>query len=614
MGRLVLVSIGPVQDFIAAARTSRDLAAGSRLLDRGVRLLQDYLRRQHSAEVVYPSASDQAANLPNRFLCRMGGDFNPHGLECELRRELTALVRDAAGEAGERLAMDGAAAQRDEQLGALFECHLAVVEEAGRTFGARTFGDSWKELARQMAARKACRDFGVYAGDSREKCTLCGQWEQMGGEEPDRKNMRLWWDRLRRQSPWTHRIGPHERLCGVCLTKRIMATTSEDVERVRSTEDVATGPWKAAVDQLADLHGLRDAFVRTLDPVIPRAKPDDAWQQYAGEWLLHEDLLRAVKEKLHGDGDDEAARRIACQIAAARAALVSATIEAGVRSAPSRYLAVLHADGDRMGRILSAAAEAEEGKNALREISQRLSKFAYAAKEIIQRRADEGAECIYTGGDDVLALLPLACALQVSEELRQAYANARIIAGGKQSTLSVGLAVGHVRYPLQILLEAARQAEKRAKEHYDRDAFCIRLVKRSGETVMAGAKWTAGDDAVADVLDRLRRAFSDGASDRWVYHFQRERGALEGLTQQPRAAAKEVERLIGRSWNEGGEGARGALKTEVPKLLPALFASASEVSDAADSQRDETQRWAGVLEDFGNLCHIASFLARGGRA
>ncbi len=137
---------------------------------------------------------------------------------------------------------------------------------------------------------------------------------------------------------------------------------------------------------------------------------------------------------------------------------------------------------------------------------------------------------IYAGGDDVLAMLPAEQALPCGRALRMAFrgdpelpsvfrgalAGAcqpgfvaidggwggwehwqkqflkrgfHLLVPGQRADLSAGIAIGHMHAPLQNLVEAARQAEKRAKHEYGKSAFAISLFKRSGETIQWGAKW-----------------------------------------------------------------------------------------------------------------------------
>jgi hypothetical protein len=77
---------------------------------------------------------------------------------------------------------------------------------------------------------------------------------------------------------------------------------------------------------------------------------------------------------------------------------------------------------------------------------------------------------------------------------------------GLKATVSVGIAIGHIKEPLQDMVREAQQAEKRAKrstnhDGWDRNAIAVTLFKRSGETIMWGAKF----DSKAFVLLELFR-------------------------------------------------------------------------------------------------------------
>ncbi|MCX8038886.1 MAG: type III-B CRISPR-associated protein Cas10/Cmr2, partial [Candidatus Sumerlaeia bacterium] len=166
-------------------------------------------------------------------------------------------------------------------------------------------------------------------------------------------------------------------------------------------------------------------------------------------------------------------------------------------------------------------------------LSEALANFAlYLAGPIVE--CFDG-QLIYAGGDDVVALLPAENALRGARVLRMAFRGdpqlsdkfegairAReeqwgfvglsrdpeklkrlrrfipvgypLIVPGKRTDVSAGIAIGHMHSPLQNLVEAARRAEKRAKDNYrDKDkgigAFAVSLFKRSGETIQWGARW-----------------------------------------------------------------------------------------------------------------------------
>lgn len=168
---------------------------------------------------------------------------------------------------------------------------------------------------------------------------------------------------------------------------------------------------------------------------------------------------------------------------------------------------------------------------------------------------------IYSGGDDVMAMLPVADVLSAIARLRQAYRgegeagesaevtglrrsdrlrlangyaylNGRLMRTmGTRATVSCGVVIAHHMAPLGFVLDQLREAEKAAKryrrirvlgengrrqEHtIDRDAFHIRVIKRSGGTLDLSAEW--GEPLA--LLRRLRDFLADpGVSRRAVYH------------------------------------------------------------------------------------------------
>ncbi len=199
------------------------------------------------------------------------------------------------------------------------------------------------------------------------------------------------------------------------------------------------------------------------------------------------------------------------------------------------YVAILAFDGDEMGKWVSGAKLpklrnqvsllAKEYLNGIPgsesvprsltpsyhlQFSEALANFATKEAERIVK--DHDGQLIYAGGDDVLAMLPatkaIDCAKALREKFRQSYStNKKYILPGNGMDVSVGLAIGHFKAPLQMLVREAQVAEKRAKSDYERAAFAVSLYKRSGEIIHWGAKW---DSNAIDLMKELTRLTSEG--------------------------------------------------------------------------------------------------------
>jgi hypothetical protein len=198
------------------------------------------------------------------------------------------------------------------------------------------------------------------------------------------------------------------------------------------------------------------------------------------------------------------------------------------------------------------------------QFSELLGNFSlHCARRIVE--AFDG-RLIYAGGDDVLAMLPADTALDCARALRAAFRGEKslrelakgvvqrrgkpaewksdrltklfevqhegfvklteaaspdgfgaeasllsdpvtfaIAVPGPAADASVGIAIAHFKSPLQDVVRAAQDAEKRAKKQLGRGAVAVTLFKRSGETIKWGCKWAGGGlelyRAVADALD-----------------------------------------------------------------------------------------------------------------
>jgi CRISPR-associated protein Cmr2 len=166
------------------------------------------------------------------------------------------------------------------------------------------------------------------------------------------------------------------------------------------------------------------------------------------------------------------------------------------------YYAVLMMDGDDLGQWLSGEKSgAPVSEQFHRGLSRKLASFALdRARPIVK---GFGGHLLYSGGDDALAMLPAARALGCAHALVSAFREILPGAGA-----SAGIAIGHVRSPMQDTIQAAREAERTAKKREGKDAVCFVVRKRSGEGVAFTAPWSSGAVAVWRALDERAAQFS----------------------------------------------------------------------------------------------------------
>lgn len=282
-------------------------------------------------------------------------------------------------------------------------------------------------------------------------------------------------------------------------------------------------------------------------------------------------------------------------------------------------------------------------------ISKALGDFSLKLVRYIVENRHPG-KLVYAGGDDVLALLPLDSVLEVSRELRAAFSGEiftgevgsdgectkfevqfgkqkagyvllELIKGdrtsrqllatmGHQAEASTGIAIAHYKNPLDLTLEAVRNAEKAAKSKEGRNAFNITFLKRSGEIMSAGAKWHYSCktvDTVSVLLEFQQRFTNDEISGKFPYVLREETETLSMIENQELYAA-EIKRLLHRQ-----QGRHKLTKDEEKKLasdLAKLVMKANEEkrSHAKDSEKNQPQ---GKLKTFADLLVFTRFLATG---
>ncbi|MEL6407018.1 MAG: type III-B CRISPR-associated protein Cas10/Cmr2 [Chloroflexota bacterium] len=235
-----------------------------------------------------------------------------------------------------------------------------------------------------------------------------------------------------------------------------------------------------------------------------------------------------------------------------------------------RYFAILHMDGDKMGKALSQLKTLEEHQT----FSHKLNEFAdTSVRNITDNRDKKRVVLVYAGGDDVLAFAPVNQVLSYAEELRTAFEDKMGL------TASAGISINYFKAPLDIALDTARQAEKTAKESFGRNAVTIRETTHSGNIRDAGGKWVDEDTntqavvAFTGFMDEIRRQMEQQALStklgfdlrELAYEMVSNIPELEATLKQARA--EEVRRILNRRLSD-------SLNRDIATALREDFATA----------------------------------------
>lgn len=749
----LLFTLGPVQEFIATARRTQDLWAGSFLLSyltwQGMRVLAErlgpdcilfpslyaqplvdqWLHQVHGVIERPPQGESLAqASFPNRFLAlvpaALASTFGEQARQALLAewRQLTQHVKSyIEGRLPEQsLASDNTwnhlwqvqgdtsfeiywvalpwsddpqkiIQQHKHWLGITEQTAFEHVMERFRQRRASYINPGtlypwlYTLTERALGSRKALRSYNAAVQEG-YKCTLCGIREALRpASAQSYHGIGVFWASVARAFSGDFHAEGRERLCAVCVTKRLAVDAYLRLEigipdaSFPSTSTMAVETFRAEALERSDvlqaeLKELVDAFrgvklrfkfkagrARPVPKVQSLARQKDLTPlvQMDGRWFYRDSYDPAALQAEYGQDSITGEAKSAAEKARHKLETLLKHAEDHGVAPPSTYYAIVYMDGDRMGEWLSGEHEKvptieqvlhprvreglrDEWQEILGErrplapsLHTAVSSALRAFSQKVVRPIIE-AHCgmlVYAGGDDVIAFFPLRHLLPAVWDLRRLYSGDTCECEGFQSrrgfvrhrqalwmmmgqaaTASVGIAIAHHLQPLSQALNAAREAEHVAKHVFDRNAFAVNLLKRSGERLMTGAKFTYGTDVVSiGIMERVIGALHSTAgpklSSRFMYQLAQE-GTLSLLEGNVVAAQEaELKRLIARHVESKDEdkAAREATIQQLTIDMTSLLRAMRQAHQGLDKAEDSRIRTPFQL--FTSLLLLVRFIA-----
>ncbi len=633
----LLFSIGPVQEFIAAARNTRDLWSGSYLLSYLVGTVLARIALDFGPDhVIFPNLANQpildlllrrelwdhhkaadgselwqafryydprgkerllTPSLPNRFLALLPATMAEHPkwqspddvgrtgaaryaahLENEIREKLHCIARSVSGHCTEKAPGSVNAERFMAQVQKLLEVH-------------------WQVLPWPRTVKEALASTGHLPGEvvgSHPLDPLRSVLTMLNRMPKEHRDPWCFWDQ---DTGAEGKAGPLSQVSNAWSA--LFALVRWQLDAVKNTRRFAAwgdGGWRVDRRQNKDsLNGKEEACLEVPSDekqakALSRQLADGNENVFKpGDFLGASTLLKRLwhltwlsKEHQFNPQypDFDFAMPNTRSIAAHEPFAPTADDGSGTEE-EGKYFAVLALDGDEMGKWVGGlkcpelagqlSREAREyfeheqrGNEAFLKARRPLSpSFHLQFSELL---ANFGLHCarriveafdgrlIYSGGDDVLAILPADTAIPCARALRAAFRGERglsnlakgvvnrrsgkreqwksdrstplfvvehpgfiklttqaapegsgaeaglldepvkfsFLVPGPAADCSVGIAIAHYKSPIQDVVRAAWDAERRAKNDLDRGAVAVTLMKRSGEITEWGCQWDSG--------------------------------------------------------------------------------------------------------------------------
>ncbi len=482
---ILIFSLGPVQGFIAEARRLGDLDAGSRLLVRlaaaAGQAIQDC-----GGSLIFPDSL--GGDVPNKLVARLPSDKVKNAAQAS-QQAVQEEWQKCANAARQHLMSNGPALDDvwesiwNRQVMAFWETYWVAAPEND------DYHTAYDAASRAFDAAKRTRAFSqVEEGGIKD--SLSGRRSALRVRDMD---ARAYWAQVSKSPNITRaelRPGGREHLDAIGTVKRWGGVTqgAPSVSKISAADFLAV-----AKSNEPTLAMYRETIKGLLGEHRFRVSNDDAWP-YGGDLFFLETLTPERLSDSYGLEEPEAGA-----LEMARGQLCELYQRVGAR--PRSYYAIIALDGDDMGKMVSGCqTEAEH-----QALSRKIITFAAGVRPTVEEHL---GHTVYAGGDDVLALAPLSAAIELAQQLAIEFQ------GKVGGTASAGIAVVHRLYPLSAALRAAREAEHQAKRVPGKATLCVRVLKRSGETVDSRTSW----DAMGDTFEKLVHLFgSEAVSSKLAY-------------------------------------------------------------------------------------------------
>lgn len=596
--QVLIITIGPVQQFIAQARKTRDLWYGSHLLSELSKVAAQTLMSS-GVTLIFPSIGegDSWNNLKvaNKIIGVVEVGGNPREIALAVRKAVAMSWINRADNVKKRLEPYINTSMWDRQIKDFIECYAVwtpmAVDESDY--------DKAVERADQlMTARKSLRDFcqnepGALFGDKKSRL------------DSGRESV-IWPEQLRNLARFGIKRG--ETLDAISLVKRL--SNKIDSKIFPSVCDMAFLPYRNKIQnnesKMSDINSFyEDVRYQCADLQLKGSNVNDYESALFYENRVEEfvaETLEQLREK-QGSGfrktndEEEHVSGIVKRITQLRS-----KYRIDSKQLPN-YYAFIMCDGDNMGETLRLMKTI----GAHKEFSEKLSNFATAAEEIISHRNQSDGDkvtvrgqLVYSGGDDVMAYVSLSDCMEVCEKLQQKFTEIMrdaVPVGLPRPTLSIGVAIVHMLERLEVACNLARRAEHDAKSN-GKNRISIIMQKRHGGT-LSTISLPFGD--VKDILGGIEKGQESTlrpSPTLQVKEFQRYYRNGYFSTKFPhelREMYLEYRSLIkGSAWHNDEVGLHKLLSLEVERLL-----RKKKPSQLSDSKYAEFVTWVRTCFHYG---------------
>ncbi len=558
---LFLFTISPVQRFIALARKTQDLYAGSYLLSHLCRVGGKKAEKLSGNKTIFPNLENYS--IPNRFIIQFNTDQNLQQFGEEIEYCVRSEIKKIANVILTNMDIQKPPYHFYDQMQHYFSIFWVFYPNDNKGYA-----HAYREIERLMGAIKNVRAFKQLKEVGR-KCSLDGQYNalfykrRVNGRPPAfiTKNINGLGDPIELKADF--RIQAGEGLSAVSFLKRFIKEADSlfrpkfsynshfpSTARIALLHILSKFENSGDINQLISLKKYRDFFGRDFDEQL----------------YFEENLTKNYFQKQGMARFVDAIPKLKNELKEIKK-LISLK-----RYKFTKYYALIMYDTDNMGEWLSGKFLKIKKQSELeyfhKTLTEKLSNFGNYTLDYIDN--NNLGKVVYSAGEELLGFLNISYLFKTLKHLREKFDQQLDLSefSDDKITFSAGIVVAHYKMPLSEVFKWARKMGKIAKNMRDKkNAFAIAVMKHSGEIEQSVLPWFTEHKKenlnqqtfwFLDILENVTRNinkeyFSNTFIKNLSYELLKLKDNLSDLPNNELKEAMEYElkRLIERSYIEG---------------------------------------------------------------
>ncbi|WP_434302010.1 type III-B CRISPR-associated protein Cas10/Cmr2 [Clostridium botulinum] len=473
--RIILFSIGSIQNFIINSRKVSDLFNSSKILSKLISNGMDFIKIKGNGELLLPQLLDKKESLPNYFIMKY--ESNKH-LGKELEKYIRRSYIDMLMKGNIKTSLEKYKDQIERQLDSSLDIYWVEydLEESFDLNDSHKYAQVYYEVYKYFEAVKNVKKFNNICEEGK-KCSICGSRNAIVVNSNKKKepfgiqkiykyqdfvedslfklieilkneDINLSLDEIKKvkenacnnhleSKDIDIKLKENEMLCGVCLLKRIY-----EGEKIPSLAQITLSSWIENEKKYGKYNEYKEA-INKLN------KKDSSFDEY--ECMYKENWDKILKN-LEIDNKDELKKEL---------------IEKLSNKNLPKYYCMYRMDIDNLGEWMSGKYKTSDKKlyEYQIDLSQRIYKFFNKLKENYFQ-GNSKSILVYVGGDDLLALIPVDEIFKLEQNVRACFEEEVQVGEYKNITYSKGIFVAHYKTPLGEITRVSKEELEKVKEKF----------------------------------------------------------------------------------------------------------------------------------------------------